>query len=83
MKIAFGLIRLVLTGVLIYLSYLETGIYTAICFILIFIALELTGLSHGALVNSNNKIVESTSNAIRTFENTLKTINRLNTIDKS
>lgn len=78
MKFAFGIIRYFLTGVLIYLSYSETGIYTAISLSLIFIVLELIGVTYNALIKQNNKIIETATSLL----NTIKTINRTNTIDK-
>lgn len=74
MSLVFTLLRFVLTGLLIYLSYTETGIYTALCFALIFIAIEIIGF-----ILSRIK-VKSTEAMVNTMVNAIKTVNRLNTI---
>ncbi len=47
-KIIGTTIKIILTSTLIYLSYLETGKYTAICLSLIFLFVEMQTMLSGA-----------------------------------
>jgi len=57
LKLLGIIVRIVLTLVLIFLVHRETGIWTALCFFLIFISLELFGIAVHYIMKSLKKLV--------------------------